>query len=257
MASLLTRCGTAPTVAPSMREVPLESNTAAVGLARRVVAGACRDSLLILMTGVGAKTLFEAAVTAVDREAFVTAINALTVVIRGPKPIPVLKSWGLHFDFRAPEPNTWREIAQVLETKHVPLAGRHVVIQEYGAPTTELYEWLRSRGASVETIAVYNWDLPEDTGPLERAIRGVCSGEFDVLMFTSAQQVRHVELVADRLGLSSQLAAAIPKCLLASIGPTTTEAIIAAGWPAPFEPSHGKMGHLVQEACEVARERRG
>ncbi|MFV0445544.1 MAG: uroporphyrinogen-III synthase [Planctomycetaceae bacterium] len=253
MAALLARCGAVPTVAPSMREVPLESNTAAVGLAHRLVSDQCRNALLILMTGVGTRTLLEAAVTAVARESLVQALNRLTIAIRGPKPVPVLKEWGIHFDFRAPEPNTWHELVQVLTNEQVPLNDRLVIVQEYGAPTTELYEWLQTQGAQVEPIAVYNWELPEDIGPLESAVRGLCAERFDVAMFTSAQQIRHVQEVASRFGLSEELDAAMQHCLLASIGPTTTETILAAGWPAPFEPTHGKMGHLAVEACEFAR----
>lgn len=238
-----------------MREVPLESNTAAVGLARRLVAGEYRDGLLILMTGVGTRTLFEAAVTAVDRQELVDALNCMTVLSRGPKPLPVLREWGVQCSMRAPEPNTWREVVDLLQSEQVALDGRLVIVQEYGAPTTPLYDWLESRGATVEPVAVYNWELPLDTAPLEAAIRTTITGDFDVLMFTSAQQVRNVLDVADRIGCADEFHAAAARCLLASIGPTTTEAVIDVGWPTPFEPSHGKMGHLVTEACAAARER--
>lgn len=253
MASLLTRCGAVPTIAPSMREVPLASNTAAVELALRLARGDCRGALLIFLTGVGAKTLFEAAVTAVERSTLVAAINDCTILIRGPKPVPILREWGVRIDLRAPEPNTWHEITALLAETHTPLAGRTVLVQEYGAPTPELYAWLRSRGAIVETIPVYQWDLPEDLGPLEDAVRRAAAREFDVLMFTSAQQVRHVQQVAERLGLTAALAQAVTQVVLASIGPTTSEAVRDAGWPSPFEPSHSKMGHLAVEALDFAR----
>ena len=255
MASLLTRCGAEPTVAPSMREVPLESNTAAVGLAQRLVAGECDGAVLILMTGVGTRTLLEAAATSVTRDELVGALNSLTLIVRGPKPLPVLREWGIRCSLRAPEPNTWREVAGLLESEAEVLTGRLVIVQEYGAPTTELYDWLESKGAAVEPVAVYNWALPEETGPLESAIRRTVAGEFDVLMFTSAQQVRNVLQVAGRIGCEREFRAAAQNCLLASIGPTTSEALRAAGFVPPFEPSHGKMGHLVTEACAAARER--
>jgi uroporphyrinogen-III synthase len=257
MASLLTRCGAEPTLAPSMREVPLESNTAALGLAQRLVAGEYDGALLILLTGVGTRTLLEAAVTAVDRRSLVDALNRLTVVVRGPKPLPVLKEWGIHLDLRAPEPNTWREVVTILQNEHVPLQDRRVIVQEYGAPTPELYDWLRDQGATVEPIPVYNWDLPTDVGPLEAAIRRAANGEFDLLMFTSAQQVRNVLDVASRLGLEQSFRNASANSLVASIGPTTTETLRELGLPEPFEPSHGKMGHLVTEGLAWARERLG
>ena len=89
MAALLSRAGADATVAASMREVGLESNAAALALAQRLVAGDLRGSLLILLTGVGARTLFEAAATAVPQDDLVAALNELTVLVRGPKPVPV------------------------------------------------------------------------------------------------------------------------------------------------------------------------
>lgn len=257
MASLLARCGADPTIAPSMREVPLETNTAAVGLAHRLVSGDCANALVILLTGVGTRTLLEAAVTAVDRDQLVDALNRLTIVVRGPKPLPVLKDWGLHFDLRAPEPNTWREVVSLLQAESVPLLDRLVIVQEYGVPTPELYDWLRSQGARVEAVPVYNWELPRDLAPLEAALREAADGGFDLWMFTSAQQVRHVLAVAGRLGIEDRLRAAAARGLIASIGPTTTETLREEGFPAPFEPSHGKMGHLVTEGLAWARERLG
>ena len=253
MAALLTRCGAEPTVAPSLREVPLESNSLAVEIARDVAAGRYRGALLILLTGVGTRLFFEAAVTAVDRTVLVAALNELTVLVRGPKPVPVLKEWGVHLDYRAPEPNTWREVVATLEREAAPLAGRSVLVQEYGQSTPELYAWLESQGARVTPIPVYRWELPEDLGPLESAIRRTARGEFDILMFTSAEQVRNVLRVAAELGCEQELRAAMTRCLLASIGPTTTETLLAEGLPQPFEPSHGKMGHLATEACAYAR----
>lgn len=255
MAALLARCGAEPTVAPSMREVPLESNAAALDLARRLTAGKCEGALLILLTGVGTRTLLEAAVTVVDRDELVAAINRLTVVVRGPKPLPVLKEWGIHLDHRAPEPNTWHEVTTILKQAQVPLAGRLVLVQEYGAPTPELYDWLRAEGATVEPIPVYNWELPLDVAPLEAAIRRIVEGGFDLLMFTSAQQVRNVLEVARQLGLEKPFRSGVARTLIASIGPTTTETLRELGFEEPFEPSHGKMGHLVNEGLAWAQER--
>jgi uroporphyrinogen-III synthase len=40
--------------------------------------------------------------------------------------------------------------------------------------------------------------------------------------------------------------------MIASIGPTTSEALLEQGLPADFEPSHPKMGILVTEALQKA-----
>jgi uroporphyrinogen-III synthase len=43
------------------------------------------------------------------------------------------------------------------------------------------------------------------------------------------------------------------KAFIASIGPTTSEALEEFGVPPQFEPSHPKMGFLVKEAAERVR----
>jgi uroporphyrinogen-III synthase len=254
MASLLSRCGAVPCIAPSLREVPLESNLQAIEFARDVAASSPRVDVLICLTGVGTRTLFEAACTAVPRDELVAALNRLTVIVRGPKPVVVLKEWDVHIDLRAPEPNTWREIISVIDGAPLDLRGRKVVVQEYGQPTPELYAALEQRGAAVRPVHVYNWDLPDDLAPLHHALRRTIAGDFDVLMFTSAQQVRNVLAVAATRGIEAEFRSAAANCLLASIGPTTTETLLECGLPRPFEPSHGKMGHLVTEACRHVRE---
>src|SRR5437588_817277 len=76
-----------------------------------------------------------------------------------------------------------------------------VAVQEYGEPNPELYEALAQRHAEVVRVPVYRWALPEDTGPLLSAIRTTIAGQFDVLIFTSAQQLRNVLTVAESAGL--------------------------------------------------------
>ena len=71
-------------------------------------------------------------------------------------------------------------------------------------------------------------------------------------MFTSAQQVLNLLKLADDLGLVDELRAGFRNLVVASIGPTTSEMLRANGLPVDMEPSHPKMGHLVQEAAEQA-----
>lgn len=235
----------------SMREVPLEQNEAAFRFANDLLAG--RIDLVVFLTGVGARALLEATSTRFDRERLLAALGRCCVIARGPKPVAVLREWGTRIDYRAPEPNTWRELVDVLDRERVPLAGRVVAVQEYGRPGEELYVALRARGADVRPVPVYRWALPEDVGPLEEAIRGTVGGEFDLFLWTSANQITNVLDVAARLGLRDEWLAAANQCVIASIGPTASEALREAGLPPDLEPTHPRMGQLVREACEQAR----
>jgi len=260
MQVLLKRFGAVATVAPSMREVPLEQNQPAFEFAERLVSG--RIDALICLTGVGTRALLELICTRSDRQQILAALDQCQVIVRGPKPVVVLREWNIRIDHRAPEPNTWRELVQMLDVEQVALAGRRVAVQEYGKPSAELHRELAERGAEVMTVPVYRWMLPEDTAPLEAAVRSTLDGVFDVLMFTSAFQLTSVLEVAEQLGVRDAWLSAANRCLIASIGPTASETLRDAGLTPDLEPSHPKMGHLVKETCELggallAAKRRG
>lgn len=257
MRSLLERQGMTSTIAPSMREVPLEENPEAFAFADRLLAGTI--DIVILLTGVGARALGDVLTTKHDRGDLLAALQKCTIIVRGPKPAAVLREWKVRTDHQVPEPNTWRDLVAMLDAK-VPVTGKKVAVQEYGQPNPELYEALSQRQAEVIRVPVYRWALPQDTGPLLAAIRGTIAGQFDVLIFTSAQQVRNLLLLAETNGLRGELLASTRKCVIASIGPTASETLREVGLPPDIEPEHPKMGHLVQavamNALAIQRKKR-
>ena len=133
----------------------------------------------------------------------------------------------------------------------LPLENRRIAVQEYGLPSGELYREFESRGATVLPVPVYRWALPMDIEPLKASIRQTIAGEHDVLMFTSAQQLTNVLTVADQIDLRSDwLREANSRCVIASIGPTATEALKSGGLRVDLEPSHPNMGTLVKEVFD-------
>ncbi len=250
MRSLIERHGGVATVAPSMREIPLEENPAALAFGEELLAG--RIDVVVFLTGVGATALMETLETRWPRGEIVSALERCITVVRGPKPTVVLSKWGLRIDHRAPEPNTWRELLSTLANA-VDLSGRRIAIQEYGKPSDELYRALESRGASLLPVPVYRWALPVETAPLRDAVQRTIAGDFDVILFTSAQQLHSVLEIASESGLSSEWLAAANRCVVASIGPTATETLVEGGLGVDLQPSHPKMGPLVKEALEAGR----
>jgi uroporphyrinogen-III synthase len=242
---LIRRRGGEPIVAPSMQEVPLSQNVAAFDLLRRLENGAI--DVVVLMTGVGLRTLVAAVASEFSRERAAAALGRATLVARGPKPVAALRELGRQPDLTAPEPNTWREILATCDAE-LPLAGKRVAVQEYGAPKPELITGLEARGATVLSVPVYRWTLPDDTGPLRAAVRALRDGTVDIALFTSGIQVHHFfQVAADE---AERLRAAFARVLIASIGPVCSEALQEHGLAADLEPQHAKMGQLV---VEVAR----
>jgi uroporphyrinogen-III synthase len=247
IAELIRRRGGEPIVAPSMQEVPVSQNVAAFDLLHRLEGGAI--DVVVLMTGVGLRTLVAAVASEFRRERVAAALGRATLVARGPKPVAALRELGRQPDLTAPEPNTWREILATCDAK-LPLAGKRVAVQEYGAPKPELTTGLEARGAAVLSVPVYRWRLPEDTGPLRAAVRALCDGAVDIALFTSGIQVHHLFQVAGDQGGAERLRAAFARVLIASIGPVCSEALQEHGLAADLEPEHAKMGQLV---ADVAR----
>ena len=103
-------------------------------------------------------------------------------------------------------------------------------------------------GAKVLSVPVYRWDLPDDTQPLEMAVERTISGDLDLLLFTSAQQIRNVLTIADRLDKQTQWLSAANAAFVASIGPTCSQALKDNGLTVHFESNPPKMGPLVRGA---------
>ena len=253
MASIISSYGGQPISAPSMREVPLDSNPDAIAFADALA----RDEfeLVILLTGVGTRALVAVVEQARgSRDAFVSALSRTKVLARGPKPVAVLRELALTPWLTAPEPNTWREVLSALDDKQreFPLSGKRVAVQEYGASNPDLLAGPEDRGARVTRVPVYQWALPEDLAPLEATVRAIAAGHIDVALFTTATQVVHLLKVADSMGMGDAVRRGLTTCVVASIGPTTSEEMREQGIAPDMEPTHPKMGFLVREAAEQA-----
>jgi len=237
-----------PFVAPSMREIPLQDNPQAFAFAERLFAG--EFDMVILLTGVGARLLNQILDTRYPPGSFIDALHKIAVVVRGSKPAAVMREWNVPVAVSVPEPNTWREILAATEGR----AERKIAVQEFGRTSLELVEGLRTRGAEVTTVPVYQWDLPEDTGPLREAVRRLAAGKFDVVLFTTSVQVTHLLRIAAEEELENGVRAAFHRMVVASVGPSTSETLREHELPVDFEPSHPKMGFLVNETAQRARE---
>ncbi|HKV05483.1 MAG TPA: uroporphyrinogen-III synthase [Candidatus Acidoferrales bacterium] len=254
MAKLIENHSGRAIVAPSMREVPLESNTEAIAFARALAAGGF--DVVIFLTGVGTRALARVVQTIYPVEQFAAALRRVPVVARGPKPAAALKELGVPVTLAVPEPNTWRDLLRALDENRDSLAlqGRRVAVQEYGASNSDLLAGLADRGAKVTRVPVYQWALPEDTRPLREAVERIAHGEIDIALFTTSIQVTHLLLIAREMKMEQEMRRGFSRILIGSIGPITSEELREHGFSADFEPAHPKMGFLVNEAAQRGAE---
>lgn len=251
IAKLIRSNGGEPTVVSAMREVPLESNQEALAFAERLLRG--EFDLVIFTTGVGVRRLMEIVESRHDRAEIINALRRIQLAARGPKASAAIRELGLSVAVTAAEPCTWREVMASLEGAFgSALKGMRVAVQEYGTPNPELLNALAGDGAEATRVPVYHWALPEDLEPLRDAVRGVAAGAFDAVVFLTAVQVIHLFEVAGGMEASSALRAGLGRAVVLSIGPSTSEELARHGLQPDLEPSHPKMGFLINEAAARA-----
>lgn len=238
-------------VSPSMREVAVDEDRPTIDFANRLITG--QIDAMIFLTGVGIRQMISRIERHVDIQRFIDSLSDIKTVVRGPKPLAVLRELGVKPTLQVPAPNTWREILATLDAQ-LPVVNLNVAVQEYGVSNVSLIAGLEARGAAVESVSIYRWALPEDLGPLEENVRRIVDGAADLALFTSAQQVDHLLQVAEQLGLNDELRTSMRHVVIGSIGPTTSERLESHSLGVDFEPSHGKMGQLVNEIAQQSAE---
>jgi uroporphyrinogen-III synthase len=249
MASLIERNGGTPVVAPAVREVPipLQENGAVFRFGVKLILH--QIDIVILMTGVGTKALFEILQVRYPLAQLIEALKSTLVVTRGPKPLAVLKTLGIESNITVPEPNTWQDVIATLDY-YRPVQGLRIAVQEYGVSNPDMIQDLKTRGAEVFPVPIYRWALPEDIGPLTSAIGEILDGKIDVMLVTNAAQIDHVMQLVEKRGKTDPFKAACKNMVIASIGPTASDRLKHHDLRVDFEPSHPKMGILVKELSE-------
>jgi uroporphyrinogen-III synthase len=247
MESLIIRQGGVPFVAPSVKERAVEDHSVALHFIERLEAG--EIEMVICMTGVGLTFLRDVLASQVPVERLSNALRRATIMSRGPKPVPVLRSLQVPIDIMIPEPNTWREIVAAI----APRPERKIAIQEYGRPNLEMNTALEALGATLIPVSLYRWELPDDLEPLRRAVRGLTSDQFDVAVFTSSVQLDHLLEVAGGLGLSDEVICALKeRIVVASVGPVMTASLVGRGLAPDVIPQSPKMGSLIMAMADQA-----
>lgn len=242
IAELVRRMGGEPLSAAAVREVPhLERVPAFLDM-----LDARRFDVAIFLTGVGITTLLRESQNLGRLDETVAALRALATVCRGPKPSAVLRQYDIPVAIRAAAPYTTAELIEAIAA--VPLQERGVALVHYGERNEPLAAALRTRGARLEELCLYEWRMPEDTAPLASLVRDVVGGGVDAIAFTSQIQCRHLLSMADTLGLADRLTEALrSRVTVAAIGPVCAEALAQHGITPHVVPTQSKMGFLVTE----------
>jgi len=242
-------CGGDPLVVPAVREIRLEPQEHAFHFADALLRG--EYDLVIFLTDPGVRTLIEQVRAHYPLDDFLAALRRVAVVSRGQKPAAALREYGIPVTAIAPEPCTWREVMKELETRFSDdLRTMRVAVQEYAASNPEFLLMLAERTLSVTRVPLYEWALPEDVKPLRECVLGIVQRHVDVVLFTTAVQVIHLFEVAGDMACADALRSGLQSCVILSIGPSTSEELRRHGLIPDFEPSHPRIGCLLEESAQ-------
>jgi uroporphyrinogen-III synthase len=245
--NLVRRYGGHPRSAPALREVPLEAPAGVDGFLDQLCAG--RFGLAIFLTGAGVTALFREAGARGRLDAVVDALRRGTVACRGSKPAAALRQHGVPTNLSAREPFTSAELLEALQG--IELANLDVALVHYGERNEPLADGLRSRGARVNELCLYEWQLPENVDPLRELIGDVIQSRVDVVAFTSKVQCRHLFQIATAMGCATDLAEALNgRTTVAVIGPVCRTALREHGVSSHVMPATPKMAPLVAAIAE-------
>jgi len=241
LANLVKRHGGTPVNAPALREAPRDAP--GVGSFLEELC-ADRFGYVIFLTGVGATALLKEADRLGRLSDTLAALRRTITVCRGPKPSSVMSRQHIPIGRSAAEPYTSTELLAALAQDD--LTSTTVAIVHYGEANRPLTDALAARGARLEEIQLYQWELPEDLAPLTALVHEIVSGSIGALVLTSQVQCRHLFEVAERAGLARTLSDALnSRVVVASIGPVCTKALQAHGVTPRVIPATPKMGPLI------------
>jgi uroporphyrinogen-III synthase len=244
--TLFEKSGASVYACPMLEEKPVENRDELQAFVQRVVSG--HLDVMIFLTGVGARFLLTEAEAMGLRDDFLKALANAVIVVRGPKPVTVLRQMGVRVDVIPPNPTT-EGVIDALRDRD--LQGKRAGIQLYGTPNPQLVSALEAKGAIVVPVQVYAYGAASDLTAVNVLINRLLQGEIQVIAFTSGPQVKMLFDFATQLGSAEALRNALQtKVTIASIGEVTNRALAARGLSPKVVPDQSKMGALAVAVTE-------
>ncbi|OLF16406.1 uroporphyrinogen-III synthase [Actinophytocola xanthii] len=242
LGALLERRGATVLYGPAIRIVPLADDTELLTATRSLLTEP--PDIVVATTGIGFRGWVEAAEGWGLGEDLHAALEAATVLTRGPKAKGAVRAAGL-VERWAPESESSAEVLDHLLATGV--SGRRIAVQLHGEPLPDFVDALRGAGADVLEIPVYRWTAPADPAPLDRLLDAVLAGQVDALTFTSAPAAASVLRAAERRERLAELVDVLRcKVLVTCVGPITAGPLTRVGVPV-VQPARARIGSLVRE----------
>lgn len=241
----LERRGATVLHAPALKIAPVQEDESLIQDTRAIIDA--RPDICIATTAYGMRRWCEAADSFGIGEQLLETLSACRMFVRGPKARGAVRAAGLA-DVGISSDETTATLVDMLLAEGV--RGKTVAVQLHGYTDVRQLERLRMSGATVLTVTPYRWVKPDGADKLPRLIEAACSGNLDVLTFTSAPAVDAVWSTAHEMGLYKQLVESLQgPVTVAAVGPVTAQPLIDAGL-SPLIPERFRMGALIRLVTE-------
>ena len=206
--------------------------------------------LIVFYTGEGIERLLGFAQRAGREATFLSALQRIPKLTRGPKPKRALHRLTLDAEYEAAQPTT---AGLVEAAASVPLPHRRVAVQLYSdGQDRELERELRGRGVEVDSVAPYVYATGAEDEHVARLIVHLEAGEVDAIAFTSKSQVQRLLALAQERQLEPALRAGLARTRVAAVGPDRGGGARRGGPPRRRVPEHSySMKPLVTSLCEL------
>jgi len=231
--------------APALKIAPVREDQSLIEDTRAIIAA--RPDLCIATTAYGMRRWCEAADTFGIGDQLLETLSATRMFVRGPKARGAVRAAGLA-DVGISSDETTSTLVDMLLAEGV--RGKTVAVQLHGYTDVRQLERLRMSGATVLTVTPYRWVKPDGADRLPKLIEAACSGNLDVLTFTSAPAVDAMWSTAHEMGVYKQLVESLKTTVAtAVVGPITAQPLLDAGLQ-PLIPERFRMGALIRLVCE-------
>jgi len=214
--------GWTPFIVHAVELKPLDRSTILKEFSR--VIGEGPVDWLVFMSPTGVDVFFEMLKS--HSSILPSASGQIRIMAVGPRTSGALRHHGVQ-DVVVPEKYSSAGIANYLS--RLQMKGQRVVLVRSSAADERLATSLTSKGASVETITLYQSLIPENRESVLDFVAGLEKGQFQAVLFTSAASASNLFSIAEREIPVSQLLHLMRSPLVGAIGPATAERLRQLG----------------------------
>jgi uroporphyrinogen-III synthase len=251
--TLLERRGAQVMVGPSIRTLPLGPEHGVRAATEELLGGP--PALVIANTGIGVRGWLAYAESWGCEEHLLATLGRARIAARGPKAVGALTTAGLPVWYQEGSETMDGLLDHLIEAG---VAGTRIAFIQDGGNATADVQRLERAGASVVTVPVYRWTVPEDDRPAWRLVEAICDGRVDAVTFTAAPALRNLFTLAGQRGADDILRKALNGPVVAACqGPVCAHAAVTLGIEDPLVPERARLGALVQRlTAELSAARR-